>query len=49
MYIIRSLKDNSYYKGFTEDYERRLVFHNEGRSIYTSRKLPWGKGLVSFA
>jgi putative endonuclease len=41
VYIIRSLKDNSYYKGFTEDYERRLQFHNEGHSIYTSRKLPW--------
>jgi hypothetical protein len=36
VYIIRSLKDNSYYKGFTENYERRLEEHNQGLSKYTA-------------
>jgi putative endonuclease len=30
-----------YYKGFTEDLEKRLVFHNADKSKYTSGKGPW--------
>jgi putative endonuclease len=41
VYIIQSLADKSYYKGFTENPLRRLVQHNNGESIYTSTKLPW--------
>ncbi|MES2680628.1 MAG: GIY-YIG nuclease family protein [Bacteroidota bacterium] len=41
VYIIQSRKDNSYYKGFTEDYFERLIQHNDGLSTYTSRKTPW--------
>ena len=41
VYIIKSLVDGTYYKGFTEDYEKRLEDHNSGISSYTSHKLPW--------
>ncbi|MGE0090839.1 MAG: GIY-YIG nuclease family protein, partial [Bacteroidales bacterium] len=30
-----------YYKGYTTDYKRRLIEHNQGKSSYTSRKIPW--------
>ncbi|MBN9349429.1 MAG: GIY-YIG nuclease family protein [Chitinophagaceae bacterium] len=41
VYIIESLKDETYYKGFTTDYEKRLIQHNNGESDYTSKKIPW--------
>ncbi|WP_025141841.1 GIY-YIG nuclease family protein [Pedobacter jeongneungensis] len=41
VYIIQSLADNSYYKGFTENPINRLVQHNNGGSKYTGTKLPW--------
>jgi putative endonuclease len=41
VYIIQSEMDGSYYKGFSEDYQERLIWHNAGRSTYTSRKIPW--------
>lgn len=41
VYIIRSIVDNTLYKGFTPDVIRRLKEHNEGSSRYTSKKLPW--------
>ena len=41
VYIIESLVDGSYYKGYSNDYERRLVEHNAGLSEYTSKKVPW--------
>jgi putative endonuclease len=41
VYIIRSLKDGTFYKGYSSDYEKRLEEHNLGLSTYTSTKLPW--------
>ncbi|RYG36101.1 MAG: GIY-YIG nuclease family protein [Chitinophagaceae bacterium] len=41
VYILKSLKDGTYYKGSTEDYLKRLEYHNQGLSVYTSRKIPW--------
>lgn len=41
VYIIQSEQDSSYYKGFSENCEERLKQHNEGLSLYTSRKAPW--------
>ena len=40
-YIIESLVDGSWYYGFTEDPEKRLVFHNEGLNRSTKGKRPW--------
>ncbi len=40
-YILKSLKDNSLYKGFTNNLENRLLEHNSGKSQYPSTKTPW--------
>ncbi|MBI3335821.1 MAG: GIY-YIG nuclease family protein [Candidatus Portnoybacteria bacterium] len=41
IYILKSSKDGSLYKGFTKDLKERLEVHNEGGDDYTSRKGPW--------
>ena len=41
VYIIRSLKDSSYYKGYSIQPHFRLEEHNLGLSKYTSLKRPW--------
>ena len=41
VYIIQSEIDNTYYKGFTENPEQRIIQHNNGESRYTSTKTPW--------
>ena len=41
VYIIKSLKDGSYYVGSTQDLDSRLERHNQGRSLYTKSKHPW--------
>jgi putative endonuclease len=40
VYIIQSKKDNSFYKGFSENPYQRLDQHNNGESHYTSSKIP---------
>ncbi len=41
VYIIQSIVDKSYYKGFSEQPANRLLQHNNGESLYTSAKTPW--------
>ena len=41
VYIIESLKDNSYYIGQTQELESRLKRHNDGRNLYTKSYRPW--------
>jgi putative endonuclease len=41
VYILQSQFDQSYYIGFTANLENRLKYHNEGKSRYTSKKIPW--------
>ena len=41
VYIIQSETDGSYYKGFSEDYIKRLEQHNNSWSKFTSSKIPW--------
>ena len=41
VYILQSVKDDSFYIGQTNDLEKRLDYHNQGLSKYTSRKKPW--------
>ena len=41
VYILQSHLDNSFYIGQTEDLKKRLEHHNDGKSKYTSRKMPW--------
>lgn len=41
VYILKSLRDQSYYKGFTENPIIRLEQHNNAESKYTRSKIPW--------
>ena len=41
VYILRSIKDGSYYIGSTRDLSSRLERHNQGRSKYTKANRPW--------
>lgn len=41
VYIIQSKKDNSFYIGYTSNLEDRMLRHNQGRSGYTKRSIPW--------
>ena len=41
VYILQSLKDNSYYIGYTGNIKNRLYEHNYGRTGYTKLKRPW--------
>jgi putative endonuclease len=41
VYILKSLKDQTYYVGSTQDLESRLKRHNQGRVAYTKPKRPW--------
>jgi putative endonuclease len=41
VYILKSKVDGSFYIGYTSNLEKRILQHNNGESIYTSRKTPW--------
>ena len=41
VYILRSLKNGSYYKGQTSDINQRILEHNSGKTPSTKRYLPW--------
>ena len=41
VYILKSEKDGTYYKGSSDNYLKRLEEHNAGLSQYTSYKTPW--------
>jgi putative endonuclease len=40
-YILRSLKDQGFYYGFTSDLKMRLSFHNEGLVRSTKSRMPF--------
>lgn len=40
-YLIRSVKDNSFYTGISENPEKRLQEHNRGKLRITALKRPW--------
>ena len=41
VYVLISKTDNSWYIGYTSNLDDRIKQHNEGRTITTSRKMPW--------
>ncbi|HRQ49746.1 MAG TPA: GIY-YIG nuclease family protein [Agriterribacter sp.] len=41
VYIIQSMADGSFYKGYSENPLQRLAQHNSKLSHYTSAKVPW--------
>lgn len=40
VYVLQSLKTGEYYKGITNDIDRRMHEHFSGRSKFTKNKLP---------
>jgi len=41
IYILKSLKDNKTYVGYTNDLNKRLVLHNSGKVISTKYRIPF--------
>jgi putative endonuclease len=41
VYLLKSEKDNGWYIGFTENVERRLLEHNNGKNTSTTHRRPW--------
>ncbi len=40
-YILKSLKQRKFYTGHTDNLQRRLNEHNDGKNIYSKRYAPW--------
>ena len=41
VYVLRSLRDDGLYVGYSANLRRRLVQHNEGAAVATSHRGPW--------
>lgn len=41
LYILKSLKDGKYYIGSSDNWKRRVLEHNSGRSKYTKDRGPF--------
>ena len=41
IYVLKSLKDNNYYVGFTRNLANRLNEHNEGKVMSTKNRIPF--------
>ncbi len=41
VYILKSLKDSTYYVGYTADLEARIKTHNKGKNKYTKGHIPY--------
>jgi len=40
-YILESIKDKSFYIGYTSDLKKRFLEHNSGKSKYTKSHMPY--------
>ncbi len=40
-YVLRSQKNGIIYKGSTENLEKRINYHNQGKVRFTSKYVPW--------
>jgi len=41
VYVIQSLKDKQHYVGYSANLKQRFKEHNDGKSNYTKKFLPW--------
>jgi putative endonuclease len=41
VYILRSIEHDEVYTGLTTDLKKRLMQHNQGKSIHTNKFRPW--------
>jgi putative endonuclease len=40
-YLLQSLKDKTWYTGYTKDLKERVLIHNKGLNFSTKSKRPW--------
>jgi len=40
VYVLRSLRDGNFYTGYTENLEKRVAEHNNGKSASTKYRIP---------
>jgi len=45
-YVLRSQKNGILYKGSTDNPDKRLIYHNQGKVTFTSRHVPWELVLI---
>ena len=41
VYILKSVKDNKLYSGYTADLKKRLSYHNDGKVFSTKNRKPF--------
>jgi putative endonuclease len=41
IYVLKSLKNNNYYVGFTRNFANSLNVHNEGKVMSTKNRIPF--------
>lgn len=41
VYVLKSLKDNNFYTGFTDNLDRRIEEHDNGKEPSTKSRLPF--------
>jgi len=41
VYITQSLSDHSFYIGYTCNLHKRIIQHNNAKTGYSSKKVPW--------
>ena len=41
VYVLKSLKDNNFYTGYTKDLKKRLLQHNDGEVKSTKNRIPF--------
>ncbi len=41
VYILQSLKDKTFYIGYSNSIERRIKEHNRGKGRFTGKHMPW--------
>jgi len=41
IYVLQSIKDKSFYVGYTTDLRKRFAEHNHGMNVSTKNRIPW--------
>ena len=50
VYILRSIRGEHFYSGFTQDLAERLAHHNSGAEPHTAKYRPWrSKTAIAFS
>ncbi len=41
VYLLKSIKDNKWYTGYTQDLQKRILEHNSKRNFSTKHRIPF--------